>query len=144
MPAWWLALMMSATAVDLPPRQVHTCLVDGARQYQSTPCEGRTERIREMPPPADTWANAIHIESVRQELQAKRRAEAAPARHKRPPRPSVRPTPAIRGAVISVHADPARCAAARRQREATYRKAGGRPSLALSRRMDDLVHDACR
>lgn len=144
MPVWMLAIMMSAAASEASPRQVHTCVVEGSRQYQSTPCTGRTERTRDMPPPVDTRANALYIESLRQELKAKRRAETAPARPRRSPGRNVRPAPAFRGAVISVHADPARCAAARRQRETTYRKAGDRPSLALSRRMDDLVHDACR
>jgi hypothetical protein len=137
--------MMMGAVVNVPaPRQVHTCVVDGARQYQSLPCTGRTERIREMPPPVDTRANAVYIESLCQELKAKRRVETSPPRPRRTQRPGLRQLPAIRGAVISVHADPARCAAARRQREATYRKAGDRPSLALSRKMDDLVHDACR
>lgn len=144
MPAWCLTLIMSATAVALPPRQVHTCVVDGARHYQSTPCAGRTERIREMPPASDTWANELYIESLRKELNAKPRAGTAQPRQRRSQQRSVRPAPAIRGAAISVHADPARCAAARRQRETAYRKAGDRPSLALSRKMDDLVHDACR
>lgn len=143
MPAWLLTLIMSATAAELP-RQIHTCVVDGARHYQSAPCDGRTERIREMPPPADTSANERHIESLREALQAKQRVRAPPTRQRRSQRPGVRPAPAIRGAVISVHADPVRCAAARRQREASYRKVADRPSLALSRRMDDLVHDACR
>ncbi|NYF34929.1 hypothetical protein [Stenotrophomonas sp. JAI102] len=144
MPAWLLALIMSATPVEPPTRQVHTCLVDGARHYQSTPCQGLTERIREMPPPADTWANDIHIESLRQELQARRRAGAAPTRQKRPKRPRAPPASGVRGALITVHTDPVKCAAARRQRETAYKKAGQRPSLALSRQMDDRVHDACR
>ncbi len=144
MPVWMLAIMMSAAASEASPRQVHTCVVEGSRQYQSTPCTGQTERIRDMPPPVDTRANALYIESLRQELKAKRRAETAPARPRGSPRRNVRPAPALRGAVISVHADPVRCDAARRQRETTYMKAGDRPSLALSRRMDDLVHDACR
>lgn len=144
MPVWMLAIMMSAAASEVSPRQVHTCVVEGSRQYQSTPCAGQTERIRDMPPPVDTRANALYIESLRQELKAKRRAETAPARPRRSPRRNVRQAPALRGAVISVHADPVRCDAARRQRETTYTKAGDRPSLALSRRMDDLVHDACR
>lgn len=144
MPAWLLTLMMSATTVEPPTRQVHTCLVDGARHYQSTPCQGRTERIREMPPPADTWANDMHIESLRQELQARRRADAAPTRQKRAQRSRAAPASAVRGALITVHTDPVKCAAARRQRETAYQKAGQRPSLALSRQMDDRVHDACR
>ncbi|MNV10472.1 hypothetical protein D3C71_1010010 [compost metagenome] len=144
MPVWMLAIMMSAAASEASPRQVHTCVVEGRRQYQSTPCTGQTERIRDMPPPVDTRANALYIESLRQQLKAKRRAETAPARARGSPRRNVRPAPALRGAVISVHADPVRCDAARRQRETTYTKAGDRPSLALSRRMDDLVHDACR
>ncbi|MEK0265693.1 hypothetical protein QT383_05060 [Stenotrophomonas rhizophila] len=97
-----------------------------------------------MPPASDTWANELYIESLRKELNAKPRAGTAQPRQRRSQQRSVRPAPAIRGAAISVHADPARCAAARRQRETTYRKAGDRPSLALSRKMDDLVHDACR
>lgn len=144
MPAWLLTLIMSTTAVELPPRQVHTCVVDGARQYQSTPCAGRTERIREMPPTADTWANDLYIESLRQELKAKRRAEAAPLRQRRSPRRSAPRSASIRGTLISVHNDPVRCTAARAQRDTAYRKAGHRPNLALSRQMDDLVHDACR
>ncbi len=144
MPAWLLTLMMSATTVEPPTRQVHTCLVDGARHYQSTPCEGRTERIREMPPPADTRANDMHIESLRQELQARRRADAAPTRQKRTQRPGAARASGVRGALITVHTDPVKCAAARRQRETAYQKAGQRPSLALSRQMDDRVHDACR
>lgn len=144
MPAWLLTLIMSATAVEPPPRQVHTCVVDGARQYQSTPCAGPTERIREMPPPTDTWANDLYIESLRQELKAKRHAEAAPLRQRRPQQRSAPRPASIRGALISVHNDPVRCTAARRQRDTVYRKAGHRPNLALSRRMDDLVHDACR
>ncbi|MEN5202859.1 hypothetical protein ABE473_00125 [Stenotrophomonas sp. TWI700] len=144
MPAWLLTLMMSVTTVEPPPRKVHTCLVDGARHYQSTPCQGRTERIREMPPPADTWASDMHIESLRQELQARRRADAAPTRQKRAQRPRVAPSSAVRGALITVHTDPVKCAAARRQRETAYKKAGQRPSLALSRQTDDRVYDACR
>lgn len=144
MSVWMLAIMMSAAVSEVFPQQVHTCVAHGSRQYQSTPCTGRTERIRDMPPPADTRANTLYIESLRQELKAKRRAETAPARPRRSPRRNVQPAAAFRGAVISVHADPVRCDAARRQRETTYAKAGDRPSLALSRRMDDLVHDACR
>jgi hypothetical protein len=144
MPVWMFAMMVGAVVNVPAPRQVHTCVVDGARQYQSLPCTGPTERIREMPPPVDTRANALYIESLRQELKAKRRVETSPPRPRRAQRRNVRPVPALRGAVISVHTDPVRCAAARRQRETTYRKAGHRPSLAVSRRMDDLVHDACR
>lgn len=144
MPVWMFAMMMGAVVNVPAPRQVHTCVVDGARQYQSLPCTGRTERIREMPPPVDTRANAVYIESLRQSLKGKQGEKVTPVRPRRSQRPGLRQLPAIRGAVISVHADPVRCAAARRQREATYRKAGDRPSLALSRKMDDLVHDACR
>lgn len=144
MSAWLLVMMMSVAAVEPPPRQVHTCVVNGVRHYQATRCEGRTERIREMPVPTDTWANQQYIESLRQELQARRRSDAAPATRRRAQQRRTPRLPPVRGAVITVHTDPARCAAARRQRETAYRKGGHRPSLALSRRMDDLVHDACR
>ncbi|WP_282296528.1 hypothetical protein [Stenotrophomonas sp. PS02289] len=48
------------------------------------------------------------------------------------------------GAAISLYRDPERCEAAKARRAAAFEAAGSRRTFELTRRMDDLVFDACK
>jgi len=145
------ALLLPATAGAQPPVQrIHKCRVDGVASYQSLPCaQHRTEQVWEVDVLPPGHRHAARIEAIRRELKARERERVRAANHP-PHRSGHRPhrrtnrSRAPPGAIISWHAQPARCDAARRQRQAAYRKAGLQRSFALSRRMDDRVHAACR
>lgn len=153
---WLLLLLLYAllppvvAGAQAPVQRIHKCRVDGVASYQSLPCaQDRTEQIWEVDVLPPGRQHAARIEAIRRELKARERERVRAAKHPphhsghRPHRRTNRPR-ASPGAIISWHAQPARCDAARRQREAAYRKAGLQRSFALSRRMDDRVHAACR
>lgn len=156
---WWLLACWPVSAIAAPtPRspapqvqQIHKCRVDGVATYQRHACaDGQAEQAWEVDVVPAARQHAARIEAIRRELQARKRALELrrqppslprPRRGSTPPRQRTRGPP---GAVIALHSEPRRCAKARRQRDAAYRQAGMSRSLALSRRMDDAVFDACR
>lgn len=154
-----LALPTAAAAAAPQVQQIHKCRVDGVATFQRHVCaEGQAEQVWEVDVVPVEHRHAARIEAIRRELQARKRAleaQRAPPlwqrqRHRSPRATEHRgTTPAVRarappGAVISLHHQPRACERARHQRERAYRKAGLKRSLALSRRMDDRVFDACR
>ena len=157
---WWLFALLPVPAMAAPPppatpapqvQQIHKCRVAGVATFQRHACaDGQAEQAWEVDVVPAQRQHAARIEAIRRELEARRRAlelqrrplvDPRPRRGSAPPR---RRTRAPRDALIALHHQPRACAKAKRQREAAYRKAGMARSLALSRRMDDAVFDACR
>lgn len=157
---WWLLALlpvvaMAAPAPPPPPapqvQQIHKCRVDGVATFQRHPCtDGQAVQAWEVDVVPAQRQHAARIEAIRRELQARKRAlelQRRPSVDPRPRRGSPSPRRRTRGspgAVIALHHQPRACAKAKRRREAAYQKAGMARSLALSRRMDDAVFDACR
>lgn len=146
-----LLLLVVAPAWAAPPhvQQIHKCRVDGVATFQAHPCAARqAEQAWEIDMPPSTRQHDRPIEAIRRELR--QRARELDRQRAPPPRAPVgRPRapkqhPAVRGHLISVHQHPRQCAAARRQREVAYQRAGMARRFALSRRMDDRVYAACR
>jgi hypothetical protein len=117
----------------------------GRNSYQSAPCSGEQQQV---------WAQPLP--DVRSPPASSRRAGGAPrAERAAVKRKSTRspaatnatrkPAPARGGAAaISMHRDPGACESARERRQKTYQKQGLNRSFATSRKMDDMVHQACR
>lgn len=157
---WWVLVLLPvpAMAAPSPPpapapqvQQIHKCRVAGVATFQRHACaDGQAEQAWEVDVVPAQRQHAARIEAIRRELEARKRAlelQRRPLVDPRPRRGSSPPrwrTRAPRDALIALHHQPRACAKAKRQREAAYRKAGMARSLALSRRMDDAVFDACR
>ncbi|MGA6182207.1 DUF4124 domain-containing protein [Stenotrophomonas sp. NPDC077421] len=135
----WLACMPAHA------QTVYKCVSAGQARYQSAACpEGRTEQTWSAVQHRPVRYYAAYVEALRRELKrdaaARRGRQAMPAAR----RGRATAAPGVRGHLISVHRDPQACAAARQRREAAHRAAGLTRDLALSRRLDDAVFEACR
>lgn len=113
----------------------------GRNSYQSVPCDGHQQQawernmpVASSPPPA--------LPNAAERVGAKKKAQATA-------------TPAVRGsrrsspvrgdgAAISLHNDPAACERAKEKRRRTYENLGLKRNFETSRKMDDLVYQACR
>lgn len=149
MNACLMTVLLALAAAPPATVTIHTCIEDGVRRHQSMPCSsGHTEQIRAAPLVPLSPANAQYIESLRQDLKHRQEQKARqrpPATQPRPVKPrGPRHRARVRGAVISLHADPAACANARQRRDAAFLAAGMQRSFALGRRMDARVQAACR
>lgn len=114
----------------------------GHNSYQSESCSGHQQQAwtRDMPV-ASPSSRSLPVAA--EAISAKRKTPASLNRTVRSGgRKSSRPGNG--GAVISLHSDPAACEKAKERRRKTYEKAGLKRNFETSRKMDDLVHQACR
>jgi hypothetical protein len=114
----------------------------GRNSYQSVACDGHQQQAwaRDMAvasSPAPAPPNAVD------RVGAKTKAQTTATRTARGEGRRSSPPPGG-GAAISLHADPAACERAKEKRRRTYEKLGLKRSFETSRRMDDLVYQACR
>ena len=115
----------------------------GRNSYQSTPCDGHRQQV---------WARELPVASTPLPSPPPTASGAATTKRKTPPtaarsaRSGGRKTSRSRndGAVISLHGDPVACEKAKERRRKTYEKLGLKRNFETSRKMDDLVYDACR
>jgi hypothetical protein len=114
----------------------------GRSSYQSTPCSDHGQQVwaREMPvastpSPAPPTASGAATTKPKAPVPASRSARSGGRKTSRPRND---------GAVISLHGDPVACEKAKERRRKTYEKLGLKRNFETSRKMDDLVYDACR
>lgn len=116
-------------------QQVHKCVDGDNTVYQSAPCaSGEAARTWEAPPDVPNPRRQARLDAIQHQLEARKNAEG-------------RVRPAARGgqgAAISLYRDPERCEVAMARRAAAFEAAGSRRTFELTRRMDDLVFDACK
>ena len=111
----------------------------GRNSYQSVACDGHQQQAwaRDMPVASSPPPNAVERVGTKKKAQATAtRTARGEGRRSSPPRGG--------GAAISLHADPVACERAKEKRRRTYEKLGLKRSFETSRRMDDLVYQACR
>lgn len=127
-----LALLCAGSA---SAQQVHKCVESGKAVYQSAPCaNGAPVKTWDAPPDAPNPYRQARLDAIQRDLDQRRQATAyAPARRS-----------GTNGVAISKHRDPGRCESAKAQRKAVFDAAGLHRSFETSRRMDDLVYDACK
>jgi hypothetical protein len=127
-----LALLFAGPA---SAQQVHKCIEGGKAVYQSAPCaNGGPVKTWVAPPDAPNPDRQARLDAIQRDLDQRRQTSTyAPARRN-----------GTNGAAISQHKDPGRCESAKAQRKAVFDAAGLRRSFETSRRMDDLVYDACK
>lgn len=126
-------IVVAALCAALPcvAQPLHKCIdTQGRHSYQSESCgDGqRTVWVRDAPAATAHPTGSTPSPPVR----AARTASAK------------RPRARASGAAISLHGDPRACERAREKRRKTYERLGLTRSFKTSRRMDDLVHQACR
>jgi len=86
-------------------------------------------------PEAPNPYQQARLDAIRQELEQRRQIE----------RPTYRYAQSgVRGISISKHHDPDRCESAKAHRASVFNAAGIHRSFELTRRMDDMVFDACK
>ena len=111
----------------------------GRNSYQSTPCSDHRQQVwtREMPvaPAPPTASSGVATTKRKAPVPAARSARTGGGKT---------PRPRNGGAVISLHGDPVACEKAKERRRKTYEKLGLKRNFETSRKMDDLVYDACR
>lgn len=130
-----LVLVLLCCSGNAAAQKVHKCVEGRDTVYQSEPCaSGQAARTWDAKPDAPDAQQTARLQAIQRELEARKR----PQSHVRPRRP-VR-----QGAAISMYRNPERCEAARAQRAAAFEAAGSRRTFELTRRMDDLVYDACQ
>lgn len=130
-----LALVAVCWTGGVAAQQVHKCVDGDNTVYQSEPCAtGQAAKTWDAPPDRANPERQARLAAIQDELAARKRAKAI---QKAVPRGS-------QGAAISLYRDPARCEAARVRRAAAFEAAGMRRTYELTRRMDDLVFDACK
>lgn len=131
------AILMAAAFVAGPAaaQQVHKCVEAGKTVYQSAPCStGAPVKSWDATPDAPNPYRQARLDALQRELDQRRQAASyAPSRRN-----------GTNGVSISKYRDPDRCESAKAQRAAAYEAAGLHRSFEMSRRMDDLVYDACK
>ncbi len=131
----WLALVGLWWTGTACAQQVHKCVDGDHTVYQSAPCaSGEAARTWDAPPDVPNPRRQARLDAIQDQLEARKRAQT-------------RRQPVARGgqgAAISLYRDPERCEAAKARRAAAFEAAGSRRTFELTRRMDDLVFDACK
>ncbi len=116
-------------------QQVHKCIEAGKAVYQSAPCQnGSPAKTWQAPPDAPNPYRQARLDAIQRDLDRRRQGQAYVQ-----PRPS-----GGRGSAISQYKDADRCQSAKAQRAAVFEAAGIHRSFEVTRRMDDLVYDACK
>lgn len=126
-------------------QSLYTCAdSQGQNSYQSMPCNEHQQQLwaRDIPtvspsPPAPRRSTEASATKPKAPLRtaAARSARSGGGKSSRS-RSS--------GAAISMHGDPAACAKAKERRSKAYERLGLKRNFETSRKMDDLVHEACR
>ena len=130
-----LVLVLLCGSGNAAAQKVHKCVEAKGTVYQSEPCtSGQAARTWDAKPDVPDAQQKARLQAIQRELDARKRPQAAA-------RPVQR---GVQGAAISMYRDPERCEAARAQRAAAFETAGSRRTFELTRRMDDLVFDACK
>lgn len=132
----WILMAVFALSGDAAAQQVHKCVESGRTIYQSDPCvTGPAAKSWNAAPEAPNPYQQARLDAIRQELEQRRQIE----------RPTYRYAQSgVRGISISKHRDPDRCESAKAHRASVFNAAGIHRSFELTRRMDDMVFDACK
>lgn len=133
-------IFLSATATA---QSLYKCTdSQGRNSYQSVACGDHQQHV---------WTRDVPVASS--SPPAPRSTVANPSSKPKTPAPAAR-NPRSRGGkssrsrgsgtTISLHNDPVACATAKERRRKAYEKAGLNRTFETSRKMDDLVYQACR
>lgn len=130
-----LVLVLLCGSGNAAAQKVHKCVEARGTVYQSEPCaSGQAARTWDAKPDTPDAQQKARQQAIQKELDERKE-----------PRARTRPVQrGQQGAAISMYRDPERCEAARARRAAAFEAAGSRRTFELSRRMDDLVFDACK
>lgn len=116
-------------------QQVHKCIENGKAVYQSAPCaNGSPAKIWHAPPDAPNPYRQARLDAIRRDLDRRRQTQVYVASQRS----------SGRGSTISQYKDAGRCQSAKAERAAVFEAAGLHRSFEVTRRMDDLVYDACK
>lgn len=119
-------------------QQVHKCVDGGQAVYQSAPCaKGAPVKTWDAVPEAPSPYRQQRLEGIQRELIQRRASQPQAYGY-------ASQSGGVRGVSISKYKDPSRCEAAKASRASAFAAAGLHRSFELTRRMDDLVFDACK
>ncbi|MEI2261856.1 hypothetical protein OHC51_12945 [Stenotrophomonas indicatrix] len=122
-------------------QQIYKCVTKAGTEYQSMPCAGgapsKTWNVEVAPRSDAVVANEQRIDAMRQQNAAALQP---------PPPQQVYRRNSGGGQLhhISQYRDGQRCENAKAERDRVYRQVGLHRTFMLSRRMDDMVYEACK
>jgi hypothetical protein len=130
-----VVLVSVVFAVPAYAQHVHKCTEKGKTVYQSAPCSsGVAAKTWEATPDLPDPYRQARLDAIQRQLdRRKQAAEAGMAQRS-----------SSGGSTISARPNQNRCEAAKAQRDATYDRVGVRRTFDLSRRLDDMVYEACK
>ncbi|WP_407469541.1 hypothetical protein ABFU38_10425 [Xanthomonas campestris pv. raphani] len=134
MDARWCAVLFAAAVFSAQGQQVYKCVAGKQVTYQSEPClPGQAVKAWEAKPEQIDYSNQARLDAMSRQLRASN--SAAPAYY---------PQGEAMGAAIGMSRDQRRCENAKRERQRRLDAVGHRRTFELSRRLDDMVYDACK
>lgn len=137
MPRIFFSFLLILMAHQASAQHVYKCVDGKSVSYQSDPCtNGDAAKSWAAVPEAENPYLKARLDRMQREVDARRAAGSG----------SYNASPRSRdasGASITTSSNYA-CESAKRQRAAAYEAAGTKRTFELSRRMDNLVHDACK
>ncbi len=133
MEARFAILLALAIASPGQAQQVFKCVAGKQVTYQSEPClPGQAVKAWDAKPEQVDYANEARLDAMRRQL----RASNSP--------PAYYPQRQATGVSIGMSRDQRRCENAKRERQNTLDAFGHRRTFELSRRLDDMVYNACK
>ncbi|NIK07717.1 hypothetical protein FHY11_001183 [Xanthomonas arboricola] len=133
MDARFVLLLALAIAAPSQAQQVFKCVAGKQVTYQSEPClPGQAVKAWDAKPEQVDYANQARLDAIRRQLRA---ANSVPAYYTQRQ---------ATGAAIGMSRDQRRCENAKRERQRALDAVGHRRTFEMSRRLDDMVYDACK